>query len=136
MIHDLAAVYGGLFLSAFLAATLLPAQSEIVLAGLAADGSYSMPALIGVATLGNVLGACVNWWLGRTAARLKPLAHTRAVSWYRRFGIWSLLFSWLPVVGDPLTLAAGVLGVSFLPFLVLVTVGKAARYLLLGGLFG
>jgi membrane protein YqaA with SNARE-associated domain len=50
--------------------------------------------------------------------------------------MWSLLFTWLPVVGDPLTLAAGVLGVSFLPFLLLVTVGKAARYLVLGGLFG
>ena len=107
--------YGGLFLAAFLAATVLPMQSEAVLAGLLVAGNQPISALLLVASLGNIMGATVNWGLGRWLwqardrrwfpANAAQLA--RAEAWYRRFGRWSLLFSWLPVVGDPLTRVAG-----------------------------
>ena len=92
--------------------------------------------LFGVATAGNTLGAVANWALGRYAAtwrtRLTSLDEDnfeRACRWFNRWGIWCLLFSWLPVIGDPLTLVAGVLRTAFIPFVLLVLVGKAARYL-------
>lgn len=124
---------GGLFLAAFIAATLFPASSEAVLAGLVASGAYSPWLLIGVASLGNILGASVNWGLGRWAAesrRVRENRHLeRAGLWFRRYGPASLLLSWLPVIGDPLTLAAGLVRLSFLRFLVPVAIGKVARYL-------
>ena len=125
-----------LFMSAFAASTILPMSSEVVLGALAASGTSDRALLLVVATAGNTLGAVVNWAIGRYAAswrgRLPPLDDAkfeRASRWFRRWGIWCLLFSWLPVVGDPLTLVAGVLRTAFLPFVVLVLVGKAARYL-------
>lgn len=124
---------GGLFLAAFVAATLFPASSEAVLGGLAASGAYDPWVLIGVASVGNILGASVNWALGRWAATVRRVQDNRhlarASSWFRRFGAWSLLLSWLPVIGDPLTLAAGVARLSFLRFLLPVAIGKIARYL-------
>jgi membrane protein YqaA with SNARE-associated domain len=132
------AAYGGMFLSAFLAATILPFQSEVVLVGLQLDG-WPWGWLVLVATVGNVLGAVVNWLLGRAVERFKdrkwfPVdarAYERAEAWYRRWGIWSLLLAWTPWLGDPLTVVAGVLRAPLGPFLVLVTLGKAARYVLL-----
>lgn len=129
--------YGGLFLSAFIAATLLPAQSELVLSGLIVGGNLSPAILIGVATLGNTLGSAANWLLGRYCHRysdrswfpVKGKALGKAERWYRRYGRWSLLLSWMPVVGDPLTLAAGLLREPFLSFLLLVTLAKLGRYL-------
>ena len=130
--------YGALFLSAFVAATILPAQSEAVLAALLLRGAHDPFWLVVVAGSGNVLGSCVNWLLGRGAARLAerlgadgPVSRhglDRAVGWYRRFGRWSLLASWLPIVGDPLTLAAGFLKEPWWSFLVLVGIAKFARY--------
>jgi membrane protein YqaA with SNARE-associated domain len=130
------AALGGLFLSAFLAATLLPAQSEGVLAALAIVGDWPAWLLVIVASAGNVLGAVVNWLLGRAVTSLRDrswfpvseAALARAQGWYGRYGRWSLLMSWLPVVGDPLTLAAGMLREPLASFLVLVTIGKTARY--------
>ncbi|HWA47735.1 MAG TPA: YqaA family protein [Dongiaceae bacterium] len=123
---------GGLFLAAFIASTLFPASSEAVLAGLVAGGSNEPWLLIAVASLGNVLGASVNWVLGRWAATAHWVQNNRrlaqASGWFRRYGSWSLLLSWLPVIGDPLTLAAGVARVGFLRFLLPVAVGKVARY--------
>lgn len=92
--------------------------------------------LLAVATLGNTAGAAINWLLGRFAARwrarrwfpVKPMALERASAWFQRWGWWSLLLSWVPVIGDPLTLAAGLLRVPFGRFLLLVALGKAARY--------
>jgi membrane protein YqaA with SNARE-associated domain len=89
-----------------------------------------------VATAGNVLGSCVNWVLGRFFSSFRdrrwfPVdgqSYERAAAWFRRYGVWSLLLSWLPIVGDPLTAVAGALRVGFLRFVVLVSVGKAARY--------
>lgn len=126
-----------LFLFAFLAATIIPAQSELVLAALCMEGRHGAAVLIAVATLGNVLGSCVNWLLGhgllhfrtRRWFPVKEATMERAMHYFRRFGVWSLLFAWLPFIGDALTVAAGFLRTPFCLFLTLVTLGKAARYI-------
>ena len=131
--------YLGLFFAAFGAATLLPMQSEAVLVGLMISGHYSLGLLLGVATIGNVLGSVVNWLLGRSVERFKdrrwfpvsPRHLEKARTHYQRWGHWSLLLSWVPIIGDPLTLVAGVMREPFWRFLVLVTLAKGARY---GGL--
>lgn len=132
---DVAAL-GGLFAVAFAAATLLPAQSEAALAALLLSGTYPPAVLIAVASLGNILGSTVNWLLGRGIDRFRdrrwfPVNTSmldRASRWYQRYGRWSLLLSWMPVIGDPLTLAAGVLREPLWSFLSLVTLAKVARY--------
>jgi membrane protein YqaA with SNARE-associated domain len=131
------AVYSGLFGISFLAATILPAQSELGLAGLIISGDYNVWLLIAVASIGNTLGAVVNWGLGRGVERLRgkkwfPATSEqldRATRWYHKYGRWSLLMSWAPIIGDPLTLAAGVLREPIGSFLVLVAVAKMVRYL-------
>lgn len=138
MLIDLAS-YLGLFSAAFLAATLVPAQSEALLVGLIATKRHPLFALLLVATIGNVAGSLVNYILGRFIERFRrkswfpvsPASLDKASGWYRRFGLWSLLLSWMPVIGDPITLVAGVLRAPFLPFLVLVTLAKFGRYALL-----
>lgn len=136
------ATYLGLFLAAFLAATIVPAQSEAVLVGLILAGDQPVLPLLLVATAGNVLGSVVNWLLGRFIEHFRdrpwfPVRQdklARAEAWYRRFGIWSLLLSWVPIIGDPLTVVAGVLRTPFLTFLALVTLAKAGRYAVLAAL--
>lgn len=131
--------YLGLFTSALIAATVFPMQSEAVLVSLLAAGTSSVTVLLIVATVGNVLGAVINWCLGRFLLRWRerrwfPASDrqlARAEGWYRRYGRWSLLGSWLPVVGDPLTVVAGILREPLVPFLILVTLAKGARYLVL-----
>ncbi len=131
--------YIGLFSSALVAATLLPMQSEAVLVGLLLATSHPVATLIVVATVGNVLGSVINWYLGRFLLRFEKARWfpssgrqlVRAQSWYRRYGRWSLLGSWLPVIGDPLTVVAGVMREPLLPFLIFVTIAKGTRYLLL-----
>lgn len=130
--------YAGLFAVAFLAATLLPAQSEVALVGLLATEQYPALVLLAVASAGNVLGSCVNYAIGRFLAETERFKHVlgsrhqdRAEGWYRRYGRWSLLGSWLPLIGDPLTAVAGVLREPFIVFLTLVTVAKVGRYLVL-----
>ncbi|HIE20936.1 MAG TPA: DedA family protein [Rhodospirillales bacterium] len=128
--------YVGLFLSALLADTVLPFSSEAVLVGLMAAGDYDMIWLWFLASLGNVLGAAVNWGLGRFCLRWQdrrwfPVDKEkldRAGRWFSRYGVWSLLLAWVPFIGDPLTFAAGVLQVNFWLFLLLVSIGKAGRY--------
>ncbi|WP_298963673.1 YqaA family protein [uncultured Roseibium sp.] len=128
----------GLFGVSFLAATLLPAQSELGLAGLIALGQDPVPLLVFAASLGNTLGSVVNWWLGRgilhfSNAKWFPVkadSLSRATTWYHRYGRWSLLLSWAPIVGDPLTLAAGVLKEPFWSFFILVAIAKTARYII------
>ncbi|GLS37951.1 membrane protein [Mesorhizobium tianshanense] len=135
------AVYGGLFLVAFAAATILPAQSEAALAGLLATGSFSPAMLVLVASIGNVLGSAVNWGLGRGVERfrdrpwfpLRPATLSRATTWYRRYGKWSLLLSWMPIVGDPLTVVAGVLREPLWSFVAIVALAKVSRYLVVAG---
>ena len=134
--------YLGIFASAFVSATLLPAQSEAVLGALLADGGHSAVLLIAVATLGNTLGAATNWLLGLYVNRfkdrrwfpVKPERLEQAERWYRRWGRWSLLLSWAPVFGDALCLAAGVLREPFRSFFCIVLAAKFLRYLAVAAL--
>lgn len=131
--------YSGLFLSALVAATVLPAQSEAVLAALVLAGEQPIWALVLVASVGNVLGSVVNWLLGRGLVTFRdkpwfpasPAALARAEGHYKRHGRWSLLLSWVPIIGDPITVVAGVLRESIWVFLALVTVAKVGRYVVL-----
>lgn len=126
----------GLFALSLAAATLLPGGSEAALVALLVAGDHPTGWLILVATVGNVLGSVINWGLGRGLRHLvgrrwfpvtaAQLARGEAI--FTRYGAWTLLFSWLPVIGDPLTVAAGTLGVRLPVFVALVTLGKAARY--------
>jgi len=133
--------YLGLFLVAFLAATVLPAYSEILFAGLLASG-YEPLALWAWATAGNTLGSAVNWGLARYLLHFQDRrwfpfrAPTlgRAQRWFQRYGVWSLLFAWAPVGGDALTFIAGLMRVRFDLFLLLTAIGKGARYAILLGL--
>lgn len=130
------AAYLGLFAAAFLAATVIPAQSETALVVLQLTGHYPIAALVGVASIGNILGSVVNWLLGRGVDRFRtqrwfPVSAARldrAQLWYRKYGKWSLLASWVPVIGDPITVVAGVLRVPLVTFLLLVSVAKIGRY--------
>ncbi|MGE0502896.1 MAG: YqaA family protein [Rhizobiaceae bacterium] len=131
--------YAGLFGIAIVAATILPAQSEAALAALLVAGSLDPVILIVVASAGNVLGSTLNYWLGRGILGFrdrrwfpaKDAAIDRAARQYRRWGRWSLLLSWVPIIGDPLTVIAGVLREPFWSFLLLVAVAKTGRYVVL-----
>ena len=130
-------MYFSLFLSSFFAATLLPAQSEAVLSFQLVSNKNNLIYLIFVATLGNVLGSLVNWYLGRFCLKYKekkwfPIKVNqleKGQKYYRKYGRFSLLFSWLPVVGDPITLVAGVLKEPLWSFLIFVTIAKSLRYI-------
>ena len=127
-----------LFIGAFLAATILPLSSEVMLVGALQAGDMPAWLLVAVAATGNILGAIVNWYLGRYLLhwqdrRWFPFSRRqidRSSDLFNKYGLWSLLFAFLPFVGDPLTLAAGVLRVPFVPFLVLVSIGKIGRYIM------
>jgi membrane protein YqaA with SNARE-associated domain len=131
-------IYLSLFAISFLAATILPFSSELTLAGLIATSDYDNLLLLIVASFGNILGSIVNWALGSYSRNLTtkkwfPFKETqieRSSKWFRKFGKWSLLFAWVPVVGDPLTLVAGILRVKFIDFIILVAIGKVSRYLI------
>jgi membrane protein YqaA with SNARE-associated domain len=125
-----------LFGSAFLAATVLPFYSEVLLFALLREGG-NPAALVVAATLGNTLGAVVNWILGwyllhfqdRKWFYFSKTQIDKAQRWFRRYGVWTLLFAWLPVGGDALTLIAGIMRVRLGIFLVLVGLGKGLRYI-------
>jgi membrane protein YqaA with SNARE-associated domain len=130
--------YLTLFAIAFGAATILPLQSEAMLAGLLL-ADYEPVLLVIVASTGNVLGSVVNWVIGRQIERFRhrrwfpanDAQLERARQWYRRYGKWSLLLSWVPIVGDPLTVIAGVMREPLTIFLLLVTIAKVGRYVAL-----
>ena len=134
--------YFSLFAIAFLAATLLPAYSEIAFAGMLGMG-YDPFTLWLVATTGNSLGSVVNWLLGRYLLHFqdrrwfpfKTGSLSRAQAWFQRYGVWSLLMAWAPVGGDPLTFIAGMMRVNIWVFMVLVSIGKGLRYAIILGLF-
>ncbi|MFG1388740.1 YqaA family protein [Xanthobacter versatilis] len=135
-------IYAGLFLVALAAATILPMQSETVLVALVLADARPAWALVAVASVGNVLGSMINWGLGRGIERfsgrrwfpVSEAALARAQRWYRRYGKWSLLLSWMPVIGDPLTVVAGVLREPFGTFLLIVALAKIVRYAVLAAL--
>ena len=126
-----------LFLSAFGAATLLPLQSEAVLLGLLWQEHYAVALLLLCASIGNILGSCVNWYLGWRIERFKdrtwfPVSEKNmleAEQIYQKYGFWSLLLSWTPVIGDPITLIAGLLKENFWRFLLIVSIAKTGRYI-------
>jgi membrane protein YqaA with SNARE-associated domain len=135
------AIYSGLFLSAFVSATLLPLQSESVLVGLLLT-DHAPWAVIAIASVGNIAGAVLNWLIGRgiehlhdrkwfpvSAARLQ-----RSQAWYLRYGKWTLLLSWMPLIGDPITVVAGILREPLPMFLLLVSLAKVGRYLVVAAL--
>ena len=132
-------IYLSLFSISFLAATILPFSSELTLAGLIATSNYDNLLLLIFASFGNVLGSVVNWVLGFYSSNLTtkkwfPFKETqieRSSKWFRKFGKWSLLFAWVPIIGDPLTLVAGLLRVKLLEFLILVMIGKISRYIVI-----
>lgn len=127
--------YVSLFLTALVSATLFPLSSEALLASLLYH-AYSPLVLWCVATTGNTAGSCINWYLGRECLRwqdkrwfpIKPESLARAQRHFQRYGVYSLLFAWLPVVGDPLTFIAGMMRLPFGLFFLLVALGKGLRY--------
>ena len=137
---ELLSHYGliGLFSAAFLAATILPFSSEALLLLLIHQrGDWVWPVV--AASFGNILGSVVNYVLGYTGSRwllvkwlrLDDRTIDRAERHFNRYGVYSLLFAWLPVVGDPLTVVAGLFKTRFSLFLILVSLGKVGRYLAL-----
>lgn len=131
--------YLSLAASAFVAATVFPLQSEAVLVGLMLAGEQPVWALVLVASVANTAGSVVNWWLGGVIHRYRDRrwfpasleALARAEGWYRRWGHWSLMLSWAPIIGDPLTVIAGVLREPLWRFLILVALAKTGRYVTL-----
>lgn len=130
-----------LFASSFIASTLLPGGSEVMLALMAHEGVYGLGLLILTATLGNSLGGLVTWGMGAWVAyrfpeRALQVRQQKAQGWLQRFGALTLLLSWLPLIGDPLCFVAGWLRLRLLPCLLCIVVGKLGRYVLVGGVFG
>lgn len=129
----------GLFTSAFFAATVLPAQSELLLASLTLSAKYNVYYLLIAAISGNVIGSIVNYYLGVYLIHFKdhkyfPIKKNllkKAEKKYLKYGPLTLLFAWLPVIGDPLTVIAGIFRTKMWQFLILVTIGKSIRYILI-----
>ena len=139
--------YLGLFVLSFLASTLLPVGSEWLLVLMILKGNEPF-STVSVATVGNYLGSCTTWAIGiwggplliRRILRIDPATEEAAVRFYRWYGVWSLLLSWMPIIGDPICLAGGILKVDFTRFSLLVFTGKLVRYavvawLTLGGMW-
>ena len=133
--------YLSLFGISFLAATIFPAQSELVLSGMLISEPFDPWLLILTATAGNVLGSLLNWLMGRYLhgyrdRRWFPVSQaglSRAERVFKRWGVWMLLLSWVPIIGDPLTLVSGLLRVPLKVFLPIVLVAKAGRYIAISG---
>ncbi len=133
----------GLFSASFLAATFFPFQSELIFIAMLKAAQHSAWLLLLVAGAGNTLGSALNWWLGKELLRFRhkrwfPASEAtleKAQARFQRWGKWSLLLSWVPIIGDPLTIIAGVLRVSFPAFLAIVALAKTGRYLFLLLLF-
>ncbi len=133
--------YPALFLLSFLASTLVPLGSEWLLAVLLING-FDPVLVVPVATVGNTCGALATYAIGlwggpfltQRVLRISPDGQRQAEHFFARYGSWMLLFSWMPVLGDPLCLVGGVLHTGFWRFTLLVTAGKFARYLLVAKL--
>ena len=128
--------YLSLFIVSFLAATILPFSSEAILSTYLLSETYNKFLLIFFASFGNILGSIFNWFLGIYFLKFQdkkwfPFTNTqidRSSRWFIKYGKWSLLFAWVPIIGDPITFIAGTMRIKFLIFLLLVSFGKIMRY--------
>ena len=129
--------YFQLLLFSFLAATILPFSSEILLSTMYMTGSFQTLNLLVIASLGNISGSIVNWYLGKKINLYQkkkwfPVSSDRLKKseyYFQKYGLWSLLLSWVPIIGDPITLFAGILNVRFQIFVILVSISKISRYI-------
>ncbi len=139
--QDIGFELGGLFISAFISSTVAPGGSEAVLAYIVATGHYRVELVVVVATIGNTLGAMTTWGLGVLAAKKYPAAallsenKQKALSLVRKKGIWTLFFTWLPVVGDVLCFAGGWLKLPLLQASLIILLGKLGRYTVIAWMF-
>ena len=128
--------YFQLLIISFLAATILPFSSEVVLTTMYLSKSFETSFLLIFASIGNILGSITNWYLGKKITifqdrkwfPVSPDQLNRSRKYFQKYGLWSLLLAWIPVIGDPLTLLAGVLKVRFGIFFLLVSISKISRY--------
>ena len=131
----------GLFISAFISSTIAPGGSEAVLAYMVSEQLFNVNLLIVIATAGNTLGALTTWFLGFLAAKKFPVEglltekKQKSLSLVKRWGVWTLFFSWLPIVGDGLCFAAGWLKLPFMFSLIAILIGKAIRYAFVATIF-
>jgi len=131
--------YFQLLIISFLAATILPLSSELVLSTMLLTDSFDKYLLLVVASFGNIFGSSVNWYLGKKILIFKdkkwfPVNEkqiAKSEMYFKKYGIWSLLLSWVPIIGDPLTVIAGILKINFFTFLLLVSISKTSRYIFL-----
>ena len=132
--------YGSLFISSFLSSTILPGHSEITLTTFILLEKYSQILLIFFASLGNILGSIINWYFGFYITKFVnkiwfpfTIKQINKVSlWYLKYGKWSLFFSWLSFIGDPLTIVAGMFRVPLIIFIIIVSISKILRYVFVG----
>ena len=132
------------FLSALVAATILPAQSEAILVYHLTQQPDQVILLVAIASLGNVLGSVINWVLGRFLRRFQhqrwfpasPEKLGQAQRMYDKYGRFSLLLSWVPIIGDPITIVAGIMREPLIRFVVWVSFAKAGRYIFLAAIVG
>ena len=128
--------YFQLLIISFLAATILPFSSEVVLTTMYLSNSFKTYLLLIFASIGNILGSITNWYLGKKITifqhrkwfPVSPVQLSRSQKYFQKYGLWSLLLAWVPIIGDPLTLLAGVLKVRFGIFFLLVSISKISRY--------
>ena len=139
--QDIGFEIGGLFISAFISSTIAPGGSEAVLAYMIASGHYQVELIVIVATIGNTLGAMTTWGLGILTAKRFPVAtllsanKQKALNMVREKGIWTLFFTWLPVIGDALCFAGGWLKLPFLQACFIILLGKLGRYAVIAWMF-
>ena len=131
--------YFQLLIISFLAATILPLSSELVLSTMLLTDSFDKYLLLVVASFGNIFGSSVNWYLGKKILIFRdkkwfPVNEkqiAKSEMYFKKYGIWSLLLAWVPIIGDPLTVIAGILKINFFTFLLLVSISKTSRYFFL-----
>ena len=129
-------VYITLFVSSFISSTILPGHSELTLTGFIFLNKFSVFNLILIASLGNILGSILNWYLGFYLIKFKKkkwfpinkLQLEKTSLWFVTYGKWTLFLSWVPFIGDPLTVVAGVLRVPIITFVIIVSISKILRY--------
>ena len=129
-------VYTTLFISSFISSTILPGHSELILTAFIYSNKSPVLNLVLVASLGNILGSVLNWYLGFYFVKFKekkwfPINHSqleKASRWFTTYGKWTLLLSWLPFIGDPLTVVAGIFRIPIITFLIIVSISKILRY--------